>query len=86
MTGTRLSLVKPETCPIPEIAGLGKTLTLWRAAFLAYFCTGRSGNGGAEAINRLIELHRRISPAASATATTTGYGCSWSEADLPTPT
>lgn len=48
------------TCPIPEIKRLGKTLTQWREAFLAYFSTGRSSNGGTEAINGLIELHRRI--------------------------
>jgi transposase len=48
------------TCPIPEIKRLGKTLTQWREAFLAYFHTRRSSNGGTEAINGLIELHRRI--------------------------
>jgi transposase len=48
------------TCPIPEIKRLGKTLKQWRAAFLAYFDTDRSSNGGAEAINGLIELHRRV--------------------------
>jgi transposase len=48
------------TCPIPEIKRLGKTLKRWRAAFLAYFDTRRSSNGGTEAINGLIELHRRV--------------------------
>jgi transposase len=48
------------SCPIPEIARLGRTLKQWRAAFLAYFDTGRANNGGTEAINGLIELHRRI--------------------------
>jgi len=48
------------TCPIPEIKRLGKTLKQWREAFLAYFYTGRASNGGTEAINGLIELHRRI--------------------------
>jgi len=48
------------TCPIPEIKRLGKTLTQWRAAFLAYFDTRRANNGGTEAINGLIELHRRV--------------------------
>lgn len=48
------------TCPIPEIARLGRTLRQWKAAFLAYFDTGRSNNGGTEAVNGLIELHRRI--------------------------
>ena len=48
------------TCPIPEVARLGRTLRQWRQAFLAYFDTDRSSNGGTEAINGLIELHRRI--------------------------
>lgn len=48
------------TCPIPEIKRLGKTLKQWRSAFLAYFDTGRANNGGTEAINGLIELHRRV--------------------------
>jgi transposase len=48
------------SCPIPEIKRLGKTLLRWREAFLAYFDTGRANNGGTEAINGLIELHRRV--------------------------
>ena len=48
------------TCPVPEIARLGRTLKRWSQAFLAYFDTGRSNNGGTEAINGLIELHRRV--------------------------
>jgi len=48
------------SCPIPEIARLGRTLKRWRTAFLAYFDTAGSSNGGTEAINGLIELHRRI--------------------------
>ena len=48
------------TCPVPEIARLGRTLKRWSTAFLAYFDTGRSNNGGTEAINGLIELHRRV--------------------------
>lgn len=49
-----------STCPIPEIRRLGTTLKRWRQAFLAYFDTDRANNGGTEAINGLIELHRRI--------------------------
>ncbi len=49
-----------STCPIPEIARLGRTLKRWRQAFLAYFTTNRSNNGGTEAINGIIELHRRL--------------------------
>jgi transposase len=48
------------SCPIPEIARLGRTLAQWREAFLAYFSTGGATNGGTEAINGLIELHRRV--------------------------
>ncbi len=47
------------SCPIHEIARLGRTLRRWKDAFLAYFDTGAT-NGGTEAINGLIELHRRI--------------------------
>jgi transposase len=48
------------TCPIAEIARLGRTLKRWKTAFLAYFDTGGANNGGTEAVNGLIELHRRI--------------------------
>jgi transposase len=48
------------SCPIPEIARLGRTLRAWRDQFLAYFTTSRANNGGTEAINGIIELHRRI--------------------------
>lgn len=53
-------LTSLPTCPIPEINRLGKTLKQWREPFLAYFDTGRANNGGTEAINGLIELHRRV--------------------------
>lgn len=49
-----------HSCPIPEIARLGRTLRRWRDAFLAYFTTARANNGGTEAINGIIELHRRL--------------------------
>ena len=48
------------TCPIPEIARLGRTLKQWKDAFLAYFDTNRASNGVTETVNGLIELHRRI--------------------------
>jgi transposase len=48
------------SCPIPEIARLGRTLKQWADAFLGYFRTGGANNGGTEAVNGLIELHRRI--------------------------
>ena len=34
------------TCPIPEIARLGRTLNQWRDAFLGYFTTAGANNGG----------------------------------------
>jgi transposase len=48
------------SCPIPEVARLGRTLKRWRKEFLAYFDTDGASNGGTEAVNGLIELHRRI--------------------------
>ncbi len=48
------------SCPIPEIARLGRTLNQWRDAFLGYFTTGGANNGGTESINGLIELARRV--------------------------
>jgi len=47
------------SCPIPEIARLGRTLRQWKETFLGYFTTARSSNGSTEAIG-IIELHRRI--------------------------
>ncbi|KRE60497.1 ISL3 family transposase [Nostocoides sp. Soil756] len=49
-----------SSCPIPEVARLGRTLTQWRREFLGYFDTDGASNGGTEAINGLIALHRRI--------------------------
>lgn len=49
-----------HTCPVPEIARLGRTLRSWSEQFLAYFTTGRANNGGTEAVNGIIKLHRRI--------------------------
>lgn len=49
-----------HTCPIPVIARPGRTSLRWRSAFLAYFTTERINSGRTEAINGLIELHRRL--------------------------
>ncbi|WP_377645579.1 transposase [Oryzobacter terrae] len=49
-----------RTCPIPEVGRLGATLRRWRHEFLGYFDTDGASNGGTEAVNGLIELHRRI--------------------------
>jgi len=49
-----------NTCPIPEVARLGRTLRAWRAQVLAYFDTSGVSNGGTEAINLIIEKVRRL--------------------------
>ena len=48
------------SCPVPEVARLGRTLRSWRAQVLAYFDTAGLSNGGTEAINLLIEKARRL--------------------------
>ncbi len=48
------------TCPVPEVAPLGRTLRAWRSQVLAYFDTDGLSNGGTEAINMLIEKARRL--------------------------
>jgi transposase len=49
-----------HTCPVLEIARLGRTLRSWRTEILAYFDTGGISNGGTEAINLIIEKVRRL--------------------------
>jgi transposase len=49
-----------HTCPILEVARLGRTLRAWRAQVLAYFDTSGVSNGGTEAINLIIEKVRRL--------------------------
>ncbi len=48
------------SCPIPEVARLGRTLRAWRTQLMAYFVTERISNGGTEAINLIIEKTRRL--------------------------
>ena len=48
------------SCPIPEIARLGRTLRRWRTAILAYFDTDGASNGPTEAVNGVIETMRRV--------------------------
>jgi transposase len=52
-------LASLPSCPIPEVARLGRTLRGWRGELLAYFDTGGASNGPTEAVNLLIEKHRR---------------------------
>jgi transposase len=49
-----------HSCPIPEVARLGRTLRAWRTQMLAYFDTHGVSNGGTEAINLIIEKVRRL--------------------------
>jgi transposase len=44
------------TCPVPEVARLGRTLKQWSSEFLGYFDTDGANSGGTEAINGA--LHR----------------------------
>ena len=48
------------SCPIPEIARLGRTLKAWKTQVLAYFDTLGVSNGGTEAINLITEKIRRL--------------------------
>ncbi|MCB5272580.1 hypothetical protein BJG92_00082 [Arthrobacter sp. SO5] len=48
------------SCPIPEVAKLGRSLRAWKQAILAYFDTGGASNSPTEAINGVIETTRRI--------------------------
>ncbi|WP_369692756.1 transposase [Georgenia sp. 311] len=69
-----------HTCPIPEIARLGRTSRRWKQAFLAYFTTDRSNNGGTEATTA-SSSSTAASPAATATSPTTASACSSSPED-----
>jgi transposase len=55
----RPSLTRSTPARSP-IARLGRTLRRWHQAFLAYFTTDRANNGPTEAVNGIIELHRRL--------------------------
>ena len=54
------ALASFPTCPVPEVARLGRTLRAWRAQVLAYFVTHGLSNGVTEAINMLVEKARRL--------------------------
>ncbi len=57
------------SCPIPEIARLGRTLNQWREPFLAYFTTARANNGGTEAVIPRSPPNGRRLPGSSKTTT-----------------
>jgi transposase len=48
------------SCPIPEVARVGRTLRQWRSHVLARFETHRISNGGTEAVNLIVEKTRRL--------------------------
>lgn len=48
-----------HTCPVPQLARLGRTLRAWREELLAYFATDGASNGPTEATNLVIEKGRR---------------------------
>jgi transposase len=48
------------TCPIPEVARLGRTLRAWKQQLLAYFDTDGVSNRGTEAINLIVANVRRL--------------------------
>jgi transposase len=50
-----------HTCPIPELARLGRTLRQWRQQILAYFTTGGVNNGVIEKTRRLAHGFRNFS-------------------------
>jgi hypothetical protein len=49
------------SCPIPEVARLGRTLRAWRSQVLAYFDTDGLSNGGTEAsVNVVVTVVREV--------------------------
>lgn len=59
------------TCPIPEVARLGRTLKQWKAAILAYSDTQGASHGPTEAINVRLKRPPAELPAPSGTFPTT---------------
>ncbi len=49
-----------RTCPVPEIARLGRTLTVWRTEFLARFDHPEVSNGPTENLNLKIKNTKRV--------------------------
>lgn len=51
-------IVSSHSCPLPEIVGLGRTLRRWKRQVLAHFETRGASNGGAQAVNLVIDKTR----------------------------
>ena len=64
------------TCPIPEIARLGRTLRKWKDAFLAYFDTSGASNAPHRSHQRTLSSWADAPPEATATPPTTNSECS----------
>lgn len=56
------------------------TLRQWKDTYLGDFTSGAANNGGTEAVNGVIEMHRRIARA-TGTPTTTDSASASSRAD-----
>ena len=67
------------TCPIPEIARLGRTLRRWKDAFLAYFDTAGASNAPHRSHQRTLSNEADAPPEATATPPTTSSECSSSQ-------
>ena len=67
------------TCPIPEIARLGRTLRTWTDAFVAYFDTGGASNAPHRSHQRTLSNEADAPPEATATPPTTNSECSSSQ-------
>jgi hypothetical protein len=72
------------SCPIPEVARLGRTLKAWRPQLLAYFDTSGVSNSGTEAINLIIERRFAGLPTDSKTLIITGFESSSPQTDHAT--
>ena len=59
-SGRKKAPLRMRAAHVMPAAIAPSALRRWRSAFLAYFDTGGASNGGTEAVNGLIELHRRI--------------------------
>lgn len=70
----RAVIAAARTCPIPEIARLGRTLTDWQTEICAYFDTGGASNGPTEAVT-CSSKRSAASDTATATSPTTAYAC-----------
>ena len=67
------------TCPIPEIARLGRTLRKWKDALDAYFDTSGASNAPHRSHQRTLSSWADAPPEATATPPATNFECSSSQ-------